>query len=325
MMKALKFLLSSQMRRTKVVQLVDGFTLIELLVAIILAVLIITPLMGFMINIMDTDRREQAKANSEQEIQAALDYIARDLQQAIYIYDATGIDAIKSQLPSATATDRVPVLVFWKRELISQATTAADGNKNDSYVYSLVAYYLIQDPSSTTNSIWSNAARIARWQIKDGLPGGSSDVTCTGFTGTYISGYCPSPGFALFKLDGIGTITQKMNAWTNSTATTGAFPASVVLVDFIDQTKTNDTSNPAPAPACTTSIPSSLNTLDTANMTGFYACINTNTNAVQVFLRGNATARIETDINKIKYSAAKSAYFPSASIQVQGRAYLYTQ
>jgi hypothetical protein len=36
---------------------------------------------------LNTDRREQVKSNTEQDIQAAVDFIAQDLSQAIYIYD----------------------------------------------------------------------------------------------------------------------------------------------------------------------------------------------------------------------------------------------
>ena len=197
-----------------------------------------------MVNIMDTDQKEQVKANSEQEIQTALDYISRDLQQAIYLYDADGIEAIKNQLPNSSATDRVPVLVFWKRELVNQALTITGTEKDDTFVYSLVAYYLIKD--ATSSSTWSNAARIARWQIKDGVPA-STGVDCTGYTGKYISGNCPSPGFTLFKLDGVGTINDKMNAWVKATETYTA--DTTVLVDFIDQTKTDDTT-PVPAATC---------------------------------------------------------------------------
>ncbi|MBE9037706.1 hormogonium polysaccharide secretion pseudopilin HpsC, partial [aff. Roholtiella sp. LEGE 12411] len=249
MMKTLKFLLRSQLTRSRVVQQVGGFTLIELLVAMIMAFLVITPLMGFMINIMNTDRQEQAKANSEQEIQAALDYIARDLQQAIYIYDATGIDTLSQttnngpQIPNGT--DRVPVLVFWKRELVSQAITVdadPEDNKDDTFVYSLVAYYLIKD----SNDTWSKAARIARWQIRDGVADPSSTQTC----GKYLAGKCPDPGFAPFKLDGIGTLAEKMNAWTKAAVVSPAvLPAPIVLVDFIDQTR-NDDVPPAPVVIC---------------------------------------------------------------------------
>ncbi|BBD67207.1 hypothetical protein NIES4072_55000 [Nostoc commune NIES-4072] len=326
MVSTLKFLLKSQLKRSRLVQQVNGFTMIELLIAMLLAFLIITPLLGFMINIMDTDRKEQAKANSEQEIQAALDYIARDLQQAIYLYDADGIEAIKNQLPNSSATDRVPVLVFWKRELVNQALTITGTEKDDTFVYSLVAYYLIKD--ATSSSTWSNAARIARWQIKDGVPA-STGVDCTGYTGKYISGNCPSPGFTLFKLDGVGTINDKMNAWVKATPDYTA--DTTVLVDFIDQTKTDDTT-PAPAATCPTDNntwqkvspnTTSFNTRNTSKMTGFYACIDRVNTTAQVFLRGNALARLQS--NNFNYINTNKTYFPSASIRVQGRGYLFTK
>ncbi|MBD2385711.1 hypothetical protein H6G32_09885 [Cylindrospermum sp. FACHB-282] len=336
-MRTLKFLLRSHLIRSGVVQQVGGFTLIELLVGMVMAVLVITPLLGFMIDIMKTDQQEQAKANSEQEIQAALDYISRDLQQAIYIYDSAGIDAIKTELPNPTATDRVPVLVFWKRELVNQAITNADNTLDDSFVYSLVAYYLIQD--TNPNPTWSKAARIARWQIKDGVLATTGGVPCTGYPDKkYVnSANCPSSGFALFNLDGVGAIDEKMKAWKKASEiyTTDA----AVLVDFIDQTK-NDATPAAPAATCPSSPatwsqispPASFAALNpnTSKMTSFYGCINktadvTDVTAIRVFLRGNALARIENDESKINYVDSKKTYFPNASIQVQSRGYLYTK
>lgn len=330
MMRTLKFLLGNQLKRSRVVQPDYGFTLIELLVAMVLAFLVITPLLGFMLNIMDTDRREQAKANSEQEIQSALDYISRDLQQAVYIYDATGIEAIKNQLPpDPTGVDRVPVLVFWKRELVSKVISNASADKDDTYIYSLVAYYLIKDDNPT----WSDAARIARWQIKDGVADASSVKTCTGYSGKYAVSddaskpdkYCPSKGFASFSLDGIGTLEEKMNSWEKlSDVDYDADP--IVLVDFIDQTlNTPDNPNNAPAKVCTDSVPNtaSFNSRDTFKMTGFYACIDRPNTTAQVFLRGNALARLQN--NSLNYSESKKTYFPNVSIRVQGRGYLYTR
>ncbi|WP_375513046.1 hormogonium polysaccharide secretion pseudopilin HpsC [uncultured Nostoc sp.] len=325
-MRTLKFLLKSQVKRSRMVQQVGGFTMIELLIAMLLAFLIITPLLGFMVNIMDTDRKEQAKANSEQEIQDALDYIARDLQQAIYIYDADGIEAIKNQLPNSIATDRVPVLVFWKREIVDQALTITGTEKDDTFVYSLVAYYLIKD--ATSSSTWSNAARIARWQIRDGIPDPTSTQTC----GKYLTGQCPSPGFALFKLDGVGTLKDKMNAWTKATADYTA--DTTVLVDFIDQSKTDDTPPAPPRVICSTdsvinaqlTVPpntASFNTRNTFKMTGFYACIDRVNTIAQVTLRGNALARLQS--NNLNYIDSNKTYFPSASIRVQGRGYLFTK
>ncbi len=350
-MNAIKFLLGIQIKRSKLVQ-ERGFTLIELLVAMIIAVLVITPLLGFMINILNTDRQEQAKANSEQEIQTALDYISRDLQQAVYIYDATGIDqqavyiydatgidAIKNQLPSPTADDRVPVVVFWKREFIGQALTAAadndaGSNKDDTFVYSLVAYYLIKD----TDSTWSNAARIARWQIRDGVTVNSGGVDCPGYTGKYVSStYCPSSGFAPFNLEGVGTIEQKMNSWTKlgsyTTTTTNADGTKttetttvtqgspIVLVDYIDQTTTG-----APSATCASGskvAPASFDDRDTGNMTSFYACVDRANTTAQVFLRGNALARLQS--TNLSYADSKKTYFPTANMRVQGRGFLFTK
>jgi type II secretory pathway component PulJ len=325
MIRALKFILKSRMKCSRVIEQEGGFTLIELLVALLISFLVITPLLGFMINIMNTDRQEQAKANSEQELQAALDYLNRDLQQAVYIYDATGIDAIKAQLPDKDATDKVPVLVFWKRELVSGVIEAEDKTKDDAFIYSLVAYYLIKDTSST----WSKAARIARWQLRDGLSA-ASGVDCTGYTGKYISGNCPDTGFAPFKLDGSGSLEKKMNEWTKATTAYDLTKTPFrVLVDFIDQTTTGSPTATCPSDSTSPVItwskvtPTSFNTIDTGKMTGFYACIDRANTTAQVILRGNALARIETDSSRINYIDEKKTYFPTTSIRVQGRGYLF--
>ncbi|NET62496.1 MAG: prepilin-type N-terminal cleavage/methylation domain-containing protein, partial [Symploca sp. SIO2E6] len=116
----LKFLLNSQLtnKQAQQAQQTGGFTLIELLVAMIIAALVLTPLLGFMINILDTDRKEQAKAASQQEVQNAMDYIAEDLNKAVFIYDAEGLESIDAQLPAApNNTIAAPVLVFWKRDI----------------------------------------------------------------------------------------------------------------------------------------------------------------------------------------------------------------
>ena len=332
------FLLRKKIKKPK--NITDaGFTLTELIIAMVLSALVITPLLGFMVNILNTDRQEQAKASSEQEIQTALDYITRDLKQAIYIYDDAGIDAIKAQLPSPTATDRVPVLVFWKREFLDNVIPAADGNLDDTFVYSLVAYYLIKDNSTT----WSNAARIARWQISDGVKasgftvvnGGqvANGVDCPGYDDKYVSGYCPSAGYAPFNLEGAGTLEQKMNDWTrlssytanNTTTNVNYSNTPMVLLDYIDQTTTT---NGVPAvitcPTGTSKVtPASFNTIDTGKMTSFYACIDTANTAAQVFLRGNSLARVQT--NSLDYNSGKKNYFPEASVRVQGRGFLFTE
>ena len=340
-MNILRWLLSTQLKPSHKQNKNSGFTLIELLVAMLIAFLVITPLLGFMIGVLNTDGQEQAKATSEQEIKAALDYISRDVQQAIYIYDATGIACLSGTVDASTdntcpnasttgnqlpnGTDKVPVLVFWKRELINQAITIGT-QKDDTFVYSLVAYYLIKDTSPT----WSNAARIARWEIKDGVPSTAATVAvgaCDGFPSEkYLP--CPDKGFKPFDLSQKGvTLQAKMNSWARS----GTYTQDpVVLVDFIDQTTTaQETPTATATVTCSTGF-SQVPAVANLARRGFYACVDSvsadNRSAAEVYLRGNAQARlIQNDETKVRYAQNKSSYFPSANIKVQGSSFIFTK
>ena len=313
-MSSLKWLLINQLKRSRV-KTMSGFTLIELLVSMILAVLVMTPLLAFMVNIMTTDRQEQAKATSEQELKTALDYIARDLQQSVYIYDADGINAIRQYLPKSNVTNQYfPVLVFWKRQFISNGLTVTGGT-NDTFVYSLVAYYLINDGDPT----WSNAARIGRFQISNGY----------GVTNTAINS-TRDPGFQLFSLQDSGTLKSKMDNWTPMTGET--YTQQILpLIDYVDQTQINTTTNPAPTCSSGTSqlLPNfsgtSGNSLPTGNTNtrGFYVCVDSTNTVVEVYLRGNALARIQN--NYFSFNGNNKVYFPQVSRRVQGRGFVFTK
>ena len=362
MMNQFQFLLKSHFKQkhSHIAKKNSGFTLIELLVAMILAVLVITPLLGFMINILDTDRKEQAKVNSEQEIQTALDYIAQDLKQAIYIYDARGIDAIQDELPYAGDANKVPVLVFWKREFKKAAVTRDyfEGT-NDGFVYSLVAYYLIQSNSTNNpNNIWSNQFRIAKFELKGGINDPDEpfekdsngqvrfdDSTPPKPIPKYITD--PDPGFALFTVDDpaiTGTVEEKMNSWTKGD---GEYELSntAVLVDYIDASPRNDSEYPELKPVdcinvfdvervpdelqasrrAAQKVPSfsgdhSYSTNNDLNNGSFYACVDVDRISAKVFIRGNAYARINNrDTN---YNKNRQSYFPTASSQVKARGIL---
>jgi prepilin-type N-terminal cleavage/methylation domain-containing protein len=322
-MSTLKWLFIKQLKLFRVKQKSQGFTLVELLVGIVIATLVITPLLGFMINIMTTDRQEQAKATTEQEIQAAIDYIARDLQQAIYIYDADGINAIRKQLPKYDDKNKnnfFPVLVFWKRQFVSDGLIIYRSQnrqlRDDTFVYSLVAYYLIKDNDST----WSNAARIGRFQTKNGYEE----------TETNDDDIQRSKGFQMFNMQGSGDIKSKMNQWTRkSDEPYGSnSPKIWALVDYIDQTLINDTTNPVPS-SCTIGqqVPRFSGNDDavaTENVRtrGFYVCVDSENVVVEVYLRGNALARLQN--TNINFNGSNKTYFPQASTGVQGNRFLFT-
>ncbi|HCQ22591.1 MAG: hypothetical protein AN481_06880 [Aphanizomenon flos-aquae LD13] len=343
MLKTTNFLLQGWMKFSTRKNRDHGFTLVELLIGLVMAFLVLTPLFGLMISIMNTDEKEQAKTTSEQELQTAIDFITRDLQQAVYIYDFQGVtnnyntiaanSGIKDSLP--TVAGGVPILVFWKQELVSNVIPTTGTKKDDASVYSLVAYYLINSPST----IWSNTARIARWQIKDGVrsPSDTSGVTCNPSYNTSIkfvdADNCPSSGFKPFNLDiSTGDLIQKMNQWQRS----GSFTNDPqVLVDFIDQTPRNQTNVPNITPSCANANQSSvtITPISSATMTSFYACVSnyadpTNQGQVistaQIFIRGNALARIQT--SNIDYEDnSQQTYFPTVSAIIQARGSLYTQ
>ncbi|MBD2121179.1 hormogonium polysaccharide secretion pseudopilin HpsC [Trichocoleus sp. FACHB-262] len=352
-MSSLKFLLSQylKLKQTSKTASTSGFTLIELLVAMIIAALIIGTLLSFMLNIVTTDRKEQAKSTSEQELQAAIDYIARDLAQAVYIYDADGISrntntdpalsGIRNQIPPAQPTAGCnatptcePIVVFWKRASLPRDLPVTSGSNNttigclfklsngttcseqDQFVYSLVAYYLIRDNSTTTN--WSNAARIGRFEIRDGIrttdTSKPSRVEVIGTQPSRTVNYLllPSPGFMPPNLSLAGDLKARMNQWTKHSA---AYDTGVdVLADYVDQSTTAPLPFTCAAPqrippATSTTIPNS-----------FYTCVDSTRNLAQVYIRGNALARF----NKVPpfYSQVQSAYFPTTQIQVEGRGFL---
>jgi type II secretory pathway pseudopilin PulG len=317
MRKSLKFLLQQSHQTRKI----SGFTLTELLVGMAMASLVITPLFSFALNIMESDRKEQAKATTEQEIQSALDYIAQDLEQAIYIYDADGLNnssadsssGIKDQIPPVSAASGcgsstptcVPVLVFWKREHRPGVLPVSGSSlKDDAFVYSLVAYYLIKSNSST----WSSAARIGRFEIKDGVRNPTSPTNSDG-TPNFITNEPTSTGFQLFDLSVTGSsLKEKMNRWKKAS---GNYTTNVLtLIDYVD----HSILTPQACPTGMQRVPST-ETLPG----GFYTCVDSATTSAQVYIRGNALARLG---NNSTFSTNQAAYFPSATIQVKGRGFL---
>ncbi|NEQ85253.1 MAG: prepilin-type N-terminal cleavage/methylation domain-containing protein [Moorea sp. SIO2I5] len=334
-MRLLRTLLAHQLKSNKPKVNHGGFTLIELLVAMIVAVLIIAPLLRFMITIVDTDRKEQAKATSEQEIQAAMDYIVRDLEQAVYIYDNSGVErdnagkpddsGIRNQIPPVAAapgcnTDNCkPVLVFWKRkhfdrdDTVGGKTIGTLTNDNDTFVYALVAYYLITEEKDN----WSNIARIGRFEIHDKVIDETSNQP-------NAVGIPASPGFKSLDITNTrgSSLKQKLNQWEKEDA---AYTTPVqILVDYIDNTADNTAT--AITPDCPSVFPKSDDKDDLQVPSqlngGFYACVDADKRIAQLFLRGNALARLKNNPKDYEYKPERSSYFPTVTMQIEGRGFL---
>ena len=333
-----------QRNRSEPAKTEKGMTLVELLVGSIMAFLIITPMLGFVVDMLNTDRREQVKSNTEQDLQAAVDFIAQDLSQAIYIYDQAGITAVNNSPtklpPPPQNTTGTPILVFWKRQQIKKSVpinSTVSAKKpsncdskpeqcNDTYVLSLVVYYQIKD--TTSNTTWCQPSggtcptRIARYEIRDGVKNPASIVTDPNFPYYSLTESKESaPNLAFNKSFDINKPRENV--------TTGAdFPTSPeVLVNYIDHSPGPTAIDPEECrkalgnPTDTTKVPptpileATLRTPPADTVNSFYACVDTSKNLARVTIRGNSLRRLQTDAN---YAESKSAFFPTASVQVQG-------
>ncbi|MBR8837862.1 MAG: prepilin-type N-terminal cleavage/methylation domain-containing protein [Stigonema ocellatum SAG 48.90 = DSM 106950] len=301
-----------------------GFTLIELLVALIIISLIISALLSLVIDILQVDSREAARNETQREMQMALNYIAKELREAVYVYDGNclqsagqGTAGNANYCPGLlnttgkylpTFTNQTPILAFWKPETISDTqlsglscTTFTDATQkqdcNDLLVkrrtYTLVVYLQSTDNSNNT---WKGKSRITRYALKK-----YTDIS----TLTQSQGYVDpsrenSTTFQTWPVDPkTGTNLQTQSPLATNTAD--------VLVDFVD-----DPTATVTVPACdSTKVPSPKSTATTASSNSFFACIssvvptttslattpNGTNQDVILYLRGNANGKagVSTD------------------------------
>ncbi|MBW4525447.1 MAG: prepilin-type N-terminal cleavage/methylation domain-containing protein [Phormidium tanganyikae FI6-MK23] len=175
-----------------------GFTLVELLVAMVVGSLISAGLLFIVVQLVQTNLRESARSDTQRDLQAAIDYIARDVREAVYVYDATCLldrpsgDAalcpgLRSYLPeSITGTsgfgtsDNVPVLAFWRVDSLPENLRTSCEDKAISYsvpplpaeiqgvpclsgrMYTLVVYSLNKESG---RAVSRGRARIMRYKL----------------------------------------------------------------------------------------------------------------------------------------------------------------
>jgi type II secretory pathway pseudopilin PulG len=339
----LRLLLKSQHQRhgSGPAQTEKGMTLVELLVGAIMAFLVITPMLAFVVDMLNTDRREQVKSNTEQDIQAAVDFIAQDLSQAIYIYDKTAINLIINQLPEAADPNKSPILVFWKRQPIKKSLPIDASKKpldcvnisdqcNDTYVLSLVAYYQVKE--NDQQSIWCQPSgspcpsRIARYEIRDGVknPYAINPADPYYSDSETIESQRRDPAFD--KDFAFTEPTTKVTLPAGLTNPKSGAQNPQVLINYIDPSRSGPTLS---STECQTALGNPTDPKDTTKLldevtlkvidrdtNSFYACVDTARNVARVTIRGNSLRRLQP--NDTDYNAQKSAYFPTASVQVQG-------
>ncbi|MEB3831287.1 type II secretion system GspH family protein [Phormidium sp. CCY1219] len=326
--KSLQFYLKKYLAGSKQSK-VAGFTLLELLMAIAVAGIVLYGMLSLVVNLLGIEQKETAKSQVQQEMDQAMDYIAADLQKAVYIYDGdcvaggVGSPGDPDYCPGLdnilgfSSENVIPVVAFWKLEEVpyrNPTTTAAQqlptdctslpaSDQNQCYALktgrhtnTLVIYALDPDPSNT----WDGPATITRYQLRKYDPEQLSTLT---LTTNFVDPTTTEKSYQTWpcNTDGTNCLAQQSYAGNND-----------VLVDLVDKDLLSN--NP---PTCA-DYPNYSLTGDNAH-SSFYACVKPpelgsgNFQDAIVFLRGNAAEKAGES------GSRNTVYLPSLQRRIQAR------
>lgn len=290
-----------------------GISLVELLVTLVIASIAISGLLSAMVELLRTEQQESVREETQQEMQAALSFIAEDLRESVYVYDGTQTRAndtthsIYNYLPDFSTVGK-PILAFWKAEPISAAQeqtlqsmncNSFTGAKRDECTalksrrrtYTLVVYLqtTTADPPDPEDIKWKGKSRILRYELpKYTSSNFASLTTTTGFVDPIEANNFPTWPFN----------AQDANLQAARPILTQSPPE--VLVDFVDAPNSNNDPN---IPSNTTDFANYcsnkfgsdyvLVTADDTSYRSFFACVRKIQNNlgqnqdVILYIRGN--------------------------------------
>ncbi|MGI0490411.1 PulJ/GspJ family protein [Alkalinema pantanalense CENA528] len=249
----------------------SGFTLLELLVALAIGSLIVTGLLYGVVELMQTNQRDASRSDTQREVQSALDYMARDLKEAVYVYDGRCLQGdganpfnktagqkrcpgVLNYVPAAlNDATSLPVLAFWRVDPLPQnlidrcRTSAGTANAATSLqgvpcisqrMYTLVVYALNTDNS---NRLWRGRGRITRYELPQFT---TASITGAGAPTATPGWVNPLQGQTNFETwpwgaDTAGAATQNLQAKNGGRPTSMA--NNLVLIDFVDNREDKST------------------------------------------------------------------------------------
>jgi prepilin-type N-terminal cleavage/methylation domain-containing protein len=275
-----------------------GFTLLELLIALVIGSIILAGLMTLVVEMLKLERRETTVDDVQRDMKRALNYMASDVSEAIFVYvpqkadgtlttwddaasDANTFEAIKAlaQNHDQVDVDNI-VLAFWRPDFIedpgdfppASLCGAATQRTNLSQTqedcrnlrerrgyFTLVVYQVVPNGERNDNGVWEGQARLERYA----LPMYEDTKTLD-----RSEGFDHNDG----PIDTDPTDNQEITFfnWTpNGTTIDGQ---STVLVDFV----ANDLPNIDFSDPNTVTCSQGLDAITPKNgVEGFYTCIRT--------------------------------------------------
>ncbi len=334
-----QWLLQRQKHRT------SGFTLTEVLISVAIAGVIVSGLLSLVVELLQIDRREITLERVQRDMQRAMDYIADDLEEAVYVYDNTrlleivdDIEQLSDEMgPGGVGTgDAVPLLAFWRTVPLTDGALENCDDGDDACLvartrrasYSLVVYYQQHRDDADPNNPWQGESVIRRYELSK-YPADleDADFNVADLESLVSAGYVEPIN------------TTNFEDWEPEVA-----PAAVermdlvpVLVDFVGATNI-DAVAPVDCRALIANFNSPLtgeadpaaddynyvlSPADVTEQTGFFACIREpqleddafrSTQDVYLFLRGNAESE-----NRFLGPSGNDSRFPLVQTQVKLR------
>jgi len=265
---------NSEQQSTSTNRTTAGFTLIELLISALIAGLIISGLLGIVIELVSTNRRELARSETARDMGIAAEFMSNELREAVYVYPGEclweGAESPgnfkycpglfgKGYLKAPNGS--LPLIAFWKLDELPENCT---GSTCDSYrlagrTYTLVVYFLSQENGDKK---WEGRARITRGELAQFNAAGQA-----------VKEYS-SPRAAGVNLQTWPEDTDGNFVGSNITFGAGNFPVSV-LVDYVDDTKDAKDSVECPTGYSKTPSTKSLSAADGdfSIVRSVYACV----------------------------------------------------
>lgn len=215
--KLLSLLTESKQSKSK------GFTMIELLISVAISGIIIAGLLYVAVEMLRLDRNEMVQNQTQQDVRRAMDYVAQELQEAVFVYPTPAATTAVVNKLGGKPDGGIPIVSFWRVDPLSvddinslgDCTTkpvsvrdACDVLKLRQSLYTLVTYFVVDN---VTDGTWEGPARIVRHQVRPY---------------TNLANLTPNPGY-------VDPITSGFEDWATRAGATVA-GNGLVLTDAID-------------------------------------------------------------------------------------------
>ncbi len=154
-----------------------GFTLIELLISALIAGLIVSGLLGIVVELVSTNRRELARSETMRDMGIATEFMSSELREAVYVYtgkclwegdnkagDTAYCPGLFGKGYLKAPDKSLPLVAFWKLDPVPENCTGDTCKKYtlSGRTYTLVVYFLSRE---NDKKIWEGRARITRAEL----------------------------------------------------------------------------------------------------------------------------------------------------------------